>query len=110
MIFTTGAELLLNIRKTFNGGDSTEADLISCYSSPDLLVIDDLGAEKATDWARTTLYVIIDRRDREMMPTIVTSNSSLQQIAVNFCGRIASRLSNSKVIEINMPDYRRKRD
>jgi DNA replication protein DnaC len=109
IIFTTGAELLLSIRRTYSNPDLAENEVINAYCEPNYLIIDDLGAEKPTEWAITTLYLIIDRRDREMMPTIITSNLSLTQISNTLGGRIASRLANSKIIEVAMPDYRRKR-
>lgn len=110
IIFKTGAELLLDIRKSFGNDNTSEDEVVSTYTNPDVLVIDDLGAEKATDWARTTLYVIIDRRDREMLPTIITSNLSLMEIKDILGGRIASRIANSRIIKMNMKDYRRIRE
>jgi len=41
--------------------------------------------------------------------TIVTSNLSLPEIEQHLGARIASRLSDMKVINIKMPDYRKKR-
>lgn len=108
--FITASELLMEIRGTYNGDKwVNESDLVECFGNVDLLVLDDLGAEKATEWAIATLYLIIDRRYREMKPTIVTTNLSVDDIATYLSPRIASRLAGGKVIEIKMPDWRRRR-
>jgi DNA replication protein DnaC len=73
------------------------------------LCLDDLGAEKTTEYAITTLYLIIDRRIRNEMQTIITTNLSLDEIEATLGARIASRLAEMKIIKINMPDYRKKR-
>ena len=109
--FTTVPELLLRIRSTFNEGllRETEADVIDDICRHDLLVLDDLGAEKTTEYAITTLYIIIDRRIRDAKRTIITTNLSLKEIEEKLDARIASRLSGMQNIKINMPDYRKKR-
>lgn len=108
--FITAPELLFEIRATFNSkNEVTEDEIINKYSSCELLILDDLGAEKTSDFSMQTLYLIIDRRNRNLKPTIVTTNLSLAEIEEKIDARIASRLADMKVIKLNMPDYRKKR-
>jgi len=108
--FETAPDLLLTIRSSFrDGAAASEAQIVDCYSTIPFLVLDDLGSEKATEFAITTLYIILDRRDRELLDTIITTNLSLAEIGDRLSARIASRLSGMKNIKINMPDYRKKR-
>lgn len=118
--FITTPELLLEIRATFgtkkpfdswDKGDpnQTEEQVIDNYSGVELLVLDDLGSEKTSDFTIQSLYLIIDRRNRELKPTIITTNLSLQEIEDNLSARIASRLADMTIIKINMPDYRKRR-
>ena len=108
--FITAPELLLEIRASFNGGQKgTEQEIIERYCSCPVLVLDDLGAEKSSDYSITTLYLIIDRRMRNCKRTIITTNLTLEEIEKNLDARIASRLAGMKIIKINMPDYRKKR-
>ena len=59
-------DLLLEIRASFrDGSDRSEASIIEQYSDCRVLILDDLGAEKTTEWSLQTLYTIIDRRYRE---------------------------------------------
>jgi DNA replication protein DnaC len=109
-IFTTTPELLLKIRSSFRDkSDQSEEQLINYYSKCELLILDDMGSEKTTDFAVTTLYIILDRRIREDRMTIITTNLSQKEIEDTFGARIASRLSGMENIKINMPDYRKKR-
>lgn len=118
--FITVPKLLLNLRASFGGKgkisshngdeiDASESEIIDHYSCCDFLVLDDLGAEKTTDFALSSLYILIDNRVNELRPTIVTTNLSLAEIEAKMDGRIASRLSGMKIISISMPDYRKKR-
>lgn len=107
--FVSWVELLLQLKNGFNEGQS-ELSMIEPYTTLDLLVLDDLGAEKVSDWSREGCYVILDRRYRDMRQTIVTSNLNLGQISHNLDDRIASRLVEmAKVIKLEGTDYRLKK-
>lgn len=109
-MFIPAPELLLEIRQSFRDESQTsEYGVIKKYCETGLLVLDDLGSEKASEYSITTLYIIIDRRDRDMLPTIITTNLSPKEIEDKLGARIASRLAGMKNIKINMPDYRKKR-
>ena len=91
--FVAVPELLLELRDSFNSDQITERSIIDKYSRVPLLVLDDLGAEKSSDWTVQTVYTIIDRRYREDLPTIITSNLTLDQVAAQLDDRIASRIA-----------------
>lgn len=108
--FITAPELLFEIRQSFqDSSDTEEGDIIEKYTKIPFLILDDLGAEKATEWTITTLYLIIDRRNREERHTIFTTNLSLAEIETQLSARIASRLADCKIIQLKMPDYRKLR-
>lgn len=44
------------------------------YTKPDILVIDDLGKERVTDWTVSTLFDVIDERYRNGKVTAITTN------------------------------------
>ena len=108
-LFITVPDLLLKIRSSFNGGSESEDEIIGRYSEIPILVLDDLGAEKVSEFVIATLYIILDRRIRECRKTIITTNLSKEEIEATFGARIASRLAGMENIKINMPDYRKKR-
>lgn len=99
--FLPAVELLHELRSSF-AVDSTvsEDELISRYTRDDLLVIDDIGAEKISEWSRSVFYLLVDRRYRDKRQTIFTSNLTLETIAILLDDRIASRLATCEVIEL----------
>lgn len=93
-VFISTSELLMRIRNCFSDNSGiTEAQLLDKYSNVDVLMLDDLGAEKPTEWVMNTLYLIIDKRYGDMKKTIISSNYSLNQIAKNLGDRISSRIA-----------------
>ena len=91
-LFISVPELLLEIRETFGDNALSEKAVIDKYSWVDVLIVDDLGAEKTSDWVLQTLYTIMDRRYREELRTIITSNLSIEEIREKLDDRIASRI------------------
>ena len=108
--FITVPELLLEIRGSFKDDSSlSEKGIVMQYASYPVLILDDLGAEKTSEYSMSTLYLILDRRIRYARQTIITTNLSLQEIEENMGARTASRIAGMRNIKINMPDYRKKR-
>lgn len=75
-----------------------------------LLALDDLGAERMTEWAVEQVASIIDARSFAGLPTIVTSNLSVGELREAVGGiqgaRLASRLSAYERIEATGMDRR----
>ena len=101
--------LCSEIRKGFNVDSEAEYDIIKRYSEYDLLCIDDLGlSSTVTDFMYQTLYRILDKRINDCLPTIISSNKSIDEIGLLFDTRIASRLYGFKVIKFLGKDRRLK--
>jgi len=69
---------------------------ISAYVEPErkgVLIIDDLGAVKLTDFVKNITYYIINEREMRMLPTIITSNFDLNEIDKMIDPRVSSRIS-----------------
>ena len=72
-----------------------------------VVVLDDLGVENPTEWARERIYTLIDDRYVRRLPTLVTSNLQLGEIAVRLGKRTASRLAEMCAqVELSGPDRR----
>lgn len=81
VVFVTMPELLERIRNTFNRNDQdNEADLMRALLLCDLLVLDDIGAEKVTDWTQDVLFRIVDKRYRRNKPLLLTSNYTPEEL------------------------------
>jgi len=110
-LFIALPDLLLEIRSSFSDkGLMTEKELVDLYSSKPFLVLDDMGAEKPTEFTVATLSLILDRRIRQERQTIITTNLiSIKAIEEYSSARIASRISEMETVKVSMPDYRKKR-
>ena len=108
--FKSVPDLLYDLRNSYRENPlQTEREIIQEYTTSRFIVLDDLGAEKTSEYSITSLYRILDKRVNKNYTTIITTNLSLKQIENNFGSRIASRLSEFRIWEFTMPDYRKKR-
>jgi DNA replication protein DnaC len=72
-----------------------------------LLILDDLGTESATAWAREKLYQLFDYRYNARLPTVVTTAQRIDELDP----RIRSRLQDQRrcqIYPITAPSYRGK--
>lgn len=73
--FFQTTELLRLVRETYNRGvDETEMDVLRPVLEADVLVLDDLGVEKTSEWVHETLGLVINTRYNARRATIITSN------------------------------------
>ena len=108
VLFQVVPDLLDRLRATFDPGSGVAYDeRFEQIREAGLLVLDDLGTENTTPWAREKLYQIFNHRYNERAPTVVTSNQDLRQIDE----RITSRLLDTRLtkeVPIDADDYRRR--
>ena len=110
LMFRSVPELMLELRNSFDDmSDMNEEEIIGEHTMYHCLVLDDLGAEKFSEYAVQCLYLIIDRRLNLGKRTIITTNLSVEEINETVSPRIASRLSEYRVFKFTMDDYRTKR-
>jgi DNA replication protein DnaC len=103
--FRSVPQLLDAIRRSYEYDD--EPDPLDELRRVPLLILDDLGREKATDWVLERLYVLIDDRYGESRPTVVTTNYSLMDLARRDYGAMVSRLTeDGAVVKIGATDAR----
>ena len=73
-----------------------------------LVVLDDFGKERATDWATERLYVLVESRYSQLLPTVATSNRTLTELEEYGYGAMVSRLQETcRVVSLAAArDYR----
>lgn len=105
VIYTSAQNLFNKLEKEkFGRSDgNTEETILDC----DLLIIDDLGAEFTTQFTVSALYNIINSRELEGKPTIISTNLTPEQLTSTYSERIASRiLSNFVMLYFDGSDIR----
>ena len=101
-------KLLLRLKRTFSQqSQECEGDVIDELIKPRLLILDDLGAEKVSDWSASNVCMILDERIAECRATIVTSNLSGRDIHDAGDERLASRLGGMEQMTVTGQDRRR---
>ena len=84
----------MRIRATFKDHSSEdEKDVMRAMMKAELLILDDLAAEKTSDFSISTLYVIVNTRGEFGRKTVFTSNLTLRQISEQLGSRLADRLA-----------------
>ena len=88
-------DLLDRYRRTFDTDRATETldEVDQAMRRVPLLVLDDYGAHKGSEFAEERLFALIDYRYREHKPTVITSNVGLIEMA----DRVRSRLTDTGV-------------
>lgn len=105
-VFVVVPDLLDHLRATFSPSSSTSYDdLFNRVKSAPILILDDLGTQSATPWAREKLYQIFNERYNAKLPTVITMSGNLEDLDA----RIRSRMLDTRVCmiyEILAPSYR----
>lgn len=76
VIMTSFVKLL----ESMQGFSEDDSVLIARLNRAKLLIIDDLGAERSTDYALEKVYDIVDSRYRAKLPIILTTNLSMTEL------------------------------
>lgn len=108
VIFLTVPDLLDHLRGAYTPGASDEDSYDRRFEevrTTSLLILDDMGTESPTPWAREKLFQILNHRYTARLATVLTTNRSLDELEP----RIRSRLSDPDVsqhLAISARDYR----
>lgn len=105
-------ELLDRIKATFNEERRHETvdEIHNEMGRIPLLILDDLGTEKSTEWAEEELFKIVDRRYREGLPLVVTTNLETVHLDARLESRLTDR-THGRVVAFDgnrYPDRRQK--
>lgn len=104
-LFLTVPDLLDWLRTSYGSEETNYESRFEEIRNIRFLVLDDLGTQNATPWAVEKLFQIFNHRYVNQLPTLISTNLSLDQIDE----RISSRLHDQKLvikIEIDTLDYR----
>lgn len=75
VIYGTLINLLAELRNSYDTDNNiSEMEIIKLYETVDLLIIDDLGKEKPSEWGLEKLFTIINSRYENNLPVIITTN------------------------------------
>lgn len=106
VMFVTTPDLLDHLRNTYSPrAEMTYDELFDKMRNATLLILDDLGVENPSEWAKEKLFQLLNHRYSHQQATVITTNTDLDSLDP----RIRSRLMDINVIRrivIDAPDYR----
>lgn len=118
-VFVDFTELIHRIQSTFDPSSrESKHHVLDPVTEAEVLVLDELGAQKPTAWVREILYLVINARYTRRLPTIFTTNFSLGAGAESGRGAVAleeriggplvSRLHEmAYILSLSTQDFRR---
>lgn len=99
--------MLRKLRRTFSEGTTeTETAVLDAVIKPELILFDDIGAEKSSEWTREQICYIISERIDACRPSLITSNLSIEEISKNIDERLGSRFGGMAEYTMEGPDRR----
>lgn len=102
-------DAIINTYKKDSDTHGQENAITKEFFDVDVLVIDDFGVQKDSDFNNRKLYDLIDNRYENEKLTLLTSNHPLEEWKKRGEGRLYSRLCEmTKEIQLKCPDYRLK--
>ena len=106
VMYSQVGSLLDELRGCYEAREGDDASYFSTklnqYQKCSLLILDDLGVEQSTEWAREKLDEIIDYRYINKLPLVVTTNLSPEKLEP----RIAGRLREGVCVYLECGNYR----
>lgn len=108
VLFVVVPDLLDHLRASFNPSSQSRLDKrFDEVKSAALLVLDDLGTESATAWAREKLYQLFNHRYNARLPTVITTAVPIEQIDPRLASRMLDGIRCTFFV-LEAPSYRGK--
>ena len=104
-------QLLVDLRSEYGTDDfETRALVRTLRASKGLVILDDLGREKASDWTSEMVYTLVNARYEALLPTAATTNLTPDELVTNGYWPALSRLAeDGALVRIEAPDHRTRR-
>lgn len=107
--FVSYVDLLADIRAAFSDKAKDVAKIEEKLCDAPVLIIDDLGKEKQSEFTKELLFRIVNRRYKDKLPLIVTTNYRLPELAKRLEYAVFSRIVElCKAVDMRGRDYRLK--
>jgi DNA replication protein DnaC len=74
-VYTTCLDMIRSVRDTWRKDSKySESQVLQEYEDAELLIIDEIGVQYGTDGEQTVIFDVLDRRYRQMRPTVFITN------------------------------------
>ena len=73
-LYVNAVQLVQQLQMSFDGGGASRDEILGPVTETELVVLDEIGAGRLTDWVRDLLYYVINSRYMDRRVTIFTTN------------------------------------
>jgi len=109
VLFVSVMQAIRRVKDTYRrDSEKTESEAIAAFNLPDLLIIDEVGVQFGSDTEKMILFEIINNRYQDMLPTILISNLSLEELNDYVGARVVDRMreGGGAIISFDWDSYR----
>lgn len=108
-VFTSASKIFRAIKDTYSKSSyQKESEVMAIYTQCDLLIIDEVGVQRGSDFEKEAFFDVINERYENMRPTIILSNLTIDEIKVFLGERVFDRLreNGGKAFLLDWPSHR----
>ena len=108
-IFTTASKMLRAVKDTYHKeSEYSEKQVMEIYEKCDLLILDEVGVQRGSDFEKDMLFDVINARYENMRPTIILSNLTIDECKLYLGERVFDRMreGGGKAFLLDWPSYR----
>jgi DNA replication protein DnaC len=105
VLFITSPDLLDHLRGSYDSQGESYDETFERIKTCDLLILDDLGAENPSAWAREKLFQLLNYRYIYARPTVITTNNPLEQLDPRIRSRLLDETRTHRC-RLTAPDFR----
>ena len=106
-------DVINSVKRTYStNSDKSEQEVIDSLSSPDLLILDEIGVQFNTDTEKLILFEIINNRYEAIKPTIIISNRTAAELGEFVGERVIDRMreNGGKLLNFDWQSHRKTRN
>lgn len=105
VLFVTSPDLLDHLRGSYGDAEQNYDDTFERLKGVKLLILDDLGVENPSPWAKEKLFQLLNHRYTQRLPTVITTNAEIERLDPRLKSRMQDVDRTSRAV-ISAPDYR----
>lgn len=107
-LYVTCMGMIRAVRNTWRkDSERSESQVLASLAGVDLLILDEVGVQYGTDGEQNIIFDVLDRRYRELRPTIILTNQSPTGLRDCIGERTYDRLrESSRWVAFDWPSYR----
>lgn len=102
VVYSNAADIVRTVRSSYDDDDLTEKEAFERFTKAGLLIMDEVGVGKDSDFSRETLHTVISKRYDARLPTIFVTNANAKDFRAAIMERAWDRLQEDRALSLRM--------